>query len=125
MNKKQNSNVQINVLRFKYEGFSSVIKLNSLLGTNNNPDSKDLENPDMIDDSKILIVVADYTPVIRGDLFVKHPGKTWTKLKNIKIINDLKKNIFMKSPHATPRSNLLSSIRSSSIDSFLVSSDRL
>lgn len=87
-----------------------VHRLNSLVGSNDMPNKED------IDLSNDNILVFDYTPVTKGNILLIRPGGKWTKLSlNSKIINAVKREVPLKTPHSSNRQNRISSIRRSSI----------
>lgn len=110
--------MKVNVLRSKYEGVSSVVRHNALIGTMLFPDKDSLENPNFMIEDEVNVLVYDYTPVRSGNILIKHPNKPWEKLKmNSKIFNQIKKHTEYRKPHAMRRSNWLASIMSTYIDS--------
>ena len=113
--------MEVYIIKGKYEGVNIVHKLNKLIGTYDVPDLNNLENPSFYNNDDVNILVFDYTPIIQGNILIKYPGKKWEKLKmNSKLFNYIKKQITYKSPHTSKRSNWISSIRVSSINTIKV-----
>jgi len=109
--------MKVTVIRGKYLGASIVYELNTLINSNKDLDLSLVENPDFFNTSEINILVYDYTPIAQGNILIKRPGEKWEKLKlNSKIVNSIKKTINMHYPHGSNKSNILSSIRRSSIN---------
>ena len=93
------------------------MRLKQLLGTNESINNEDFENYSYYNDNEINIIAFDYTPVRNGDVYIKYPNKVWEKLKlNSKIINKIKKNIVIRTPHISNKSYIICSIRSSELN---------
>lgn len=108
---------RVNIIRAKYTGGGIVIRLKQLLGTNESINNEDFENYPCYNSNEINIIAFDYTPVISGDVYIKYPNKVWEKLRlNSKIINKIKKNIVIRTPHISNKSNIIMSIRSSELN---------
>ena len=110
--------MKINILKAKYSGHDIVVKLNGLIDTNNELDTKYLKNPQFYNKDEINILVYDYTPVIRGNILIKYPNESWTRLRmNSKIFNLTKKRITYREVHPIKKSNWLHSIQQSKLNS--------
>lgn len=100
-------------------GLGDVIKMNSILGTNEFPK---LNNPtNEFDINGINVLSCDYTPIRCGDIFIKYPDKTWEKLRtNSKIVKNILSKIDFVVPHCCRKSNILASIKRSQIKEIML-----
>jgi len=110
--------MKINILRAVYTGASVVHKLNELINTSHHPEQEDIINYNHYCKDDINVLVYDYTPIARGNILIKFPNKNWEILKmNTRIFKDISKLVIKKTPHISNKSNWLSSIRRSSLNS--------